>query len=218
LRDIFFALIAIRYNQTMEHPPPLDEAHSASEPFPLFRQWFDAAVAAQAAQPEAMALATVAPDGAPSVRMVLLRGFDARGFVFYTNYQSRKAQELMANPHAALVLYWPLLERQVRIEGTVEIISAEESDAYFRTRPRGSQLSAWASPQSRPVPDRNCLEEQFREMEEQFAGEVPRPPFWGGYRVVPQRIEFWQGGDNRLHDRLLYRQTDSGWIRERLAP
>ena len=196
---------------------PLREADADPNPLTQFRRWF---VEAEHHQPnaETMALATATALGAPSVHMVLLRGHDERGFVFFTNFSSRKARELADNPQAALVLHWPALERQVRIEGQVEVIAAEEADAYFRQRPRGSQLSAWASPQSQAVPSREFLEERVRQITEQFPGEVPRPPFWGGYRVSPHLIEFWQGGENRLHDRLVYRRSGEGWLRERLGP
>jgi pyridoxamine 5'-phosphate oxidase len=195
----------------------LREADADPDPLTQFRRWF---AEAERSQPDAetMTLATATVQGAPSARMVLLRGFDERGFVFFTNFTSRKARELAENPQAALVLYWPALVRQVRIEGKVEIIAAAEADAYFRQRPRGSQLSAWASPQSQTIPSREFLEERVRQITGQFPAEVPRPPFWGGYRVRPHLIEFWQGGENRLHDRLAYRSTADGWLRERLGP
>jgi pyridoxamine 5'-phosphate oxidase len=151
--------------------------------------------------------------------MVLMRGFDERGFAFYTNYESRKAEELAQNPRAALVFYWAALDRQVRVEGTIEVLSAAESDEYFRSRPVGHQLGAWASPQSRVIADRLALEERLVELERQYhTGEVPRPPHWGGYRVVAHTIEFWQRRDNRLHDRLRYRRVGAKWILDRLAP
>ena len=167
-----------------------------------------------------MTLATATPDGQPSARMVLLRGFDARGFVFHTNYESRKAGELTRNPRAALVFYWAGLERQVRVEGRIERVSAEESDAYFAGRPRGSQLSACASPQSQLVDSREVLEQRAQELAVEYEGRpVPRPAIWGGYRVVPAAIEFWQGRANRLHDRLQYVPREGGgWRVERLAP
>jgi pyridoxamine 5'-phosphate oxidase len=195
------------------------ESAAPGNPFALFAQWYLDAEAAELPEPSAMALATANADGVPSVRMVLLRGFDERGFLFYTNYQSRKAEELGANPRAALVMYWAPLERQVRIEGVVEKLTAAESDAYFQTRPRGSQLGAHASPQSTVIPGRDYLEARLAELEAAFAGAaVPRPPHWGGYRVVAHTIEFWQGRPNRLHDRLRYQRVDNGWVMERLAP
>lgn len=198
----------------------LRETAVATNPFTQFRSWLDQAVAAQLPQPLGMALATASADGRPSVRIVLLRGFDARGFVFFTNYESRKAQELDSNPQAALAFYWAELDRQVRIEGRVERISAEESDTYFASRPRGSRLGAWASPQSQIIADRDLLDRRMEELEAKYAeGDIPRPPYWGGYRVVPVSIEFWQGQVNRLHDRLRYRRLDGdSWCLERLAP
>ena len=166
-----------------------------------------------------MTLATATPDGRPSARVVLLKGFDERGFVFYTNYEGRKGEELEENPYCALVFYWAELERQVRVEGRVSRVPKRESDEYFGSRPRGSRLGAWASEQSRPVGGREVLEERLRVLEAEYeAREVPRPPFWGGYRVEPEVIEFWQGRENRLHDRLVYRRSGGGWGRERLQP
>jgi len=166
-----------------------------------------------------VALATVDGFGRPSVRMVLLRGADERGFVFHTNYHSRKARELDQNPHAALCIHWHSLEEQIRIEGRVERLSDSESDEYFANRPRGSQLGAWASNQSAVLPSRETLEEEYRETERRFEGqEVPRPPFWGGYRLIPERIEFWFGRPDRLHDRLLYVRESDSWTIERLYP
>jgi len=192
----------------------------APDPVAQFRIWWEQVLAARLLQPEAMTLATATPAGEPSARVVLLRGFDERGFSFFTNYDSRKGQELAANPRAALVLYWPELDRQVRIEGRVVRVSAEESDAYFQGRPRGSQLGAWVSPQSDVVPGREFLESRMEELTALHeAGQVPRPPHWGGYRVVPAVVEFWQGQPNRLHDRLRYRRLETGgWTLERLAP
>jgi len=182
--------------------------------------WFAEATAAGAAQPEAMALATATPDGWPSARMVLLKGFDERGFVFHTNYQSRKGREMAENPRAAAVLYWVELHRQVRIEGCVETISAAESDAYFRTRARGSQLGALASNQSRVIESRALLERRARELAAGYEGRaIPRPAHWGGYRLRPETLEFWQGQPDRLHDRLRYsRRPDGTWLLERLEP
>jgi pyridoxamine 5'-phosphate oxidase len=199
--------------------PALREESAGPDPLALFRAWFAEAQAARLPMPEAMALATATADGRPAARMVLLRGLDERGFVFFTNYHSRKGAELAANPRAALLFYWAALERQVRVEGRVEAVGADESDAYFRTRPRGSRVGAWASPQSEVIPDRGFLEERARAFSERYPGEeVPRPPNWGGLRVVPEVIEFWQGQPDRLHDRLRYRREGPGWVRERLAP
>ncbi len=198
----------------------LDEADAPAEPFALFTTWFEAARAASVPEPNAMTLATVGPDGRPSARVVLLKGFDARGLSFFTNLESRKGRELVGNPHAALVFWWAALERQVRVEGRAERVADAEADAYFAGRPRGSRLGAWASPQSTAVADRRALETGFAEAEAAHAGEeIPRPPFWGGFRVVPARFEFWQGRPSRLHDRLVYTADASGgWTRTRLAP
>ena len=198
----------------------LREEDLAPDPFTQFGAWFDEVAQADIREPNAMTLATATPDGRPSARMVLLKGVDARGFAFFTNYESRKGAELAANPRAALVFFWVQLERQVRVEGRVERLSAEESDAYFASRPEGSQLGAWASQQSAVLPDRGPLEARYEELRAQYEGhEVPRPPFWGGFRVVPETVEFWQGRVNRLHDRLRYRRQDDGsWVIERLSP
>ena len=197
----------------------LDRADMAPDPIAQFREWFEKVVNADLHEPNAMILATATQDGRPSARTVLLKGYDERGFVFYTNYEGRKARELEANPACALLFYWGELERQVRIEGRAGRLSAEESDAYFASRPRGSRLGAWASQQSRPVEDRSVLEERVRALEAEYEGrEVLRPSFWGGYRVEPEVVEFWQGRENRLHDRLVYRRTGGGWKMERLQP
>ncbi len=197
----------------------LDEAAAARDPHEQFARWWSEAIASDLREPHAMTLATVSPDGRPSARIVLLRGHDERGFVFFTNYASRKARELDASSHAALLFYWDILERQVRIEGAVERLSAEESDAYFLRRPRGHRLSAWASEQSAVVPDRKFLEAEVGRWTERFADrEVERPPHWGGYRVAPESVEFWQGRPDRLHDRLRYTCLTGKWRIERLAP
>jgi pyridoxamine 5'-phosphate oxidase len=197
----------------------LDESRAADEPFAQFRRWIGDALASDVIEPNAMTLATVDAGGTPAARIVLLRGWDERGFVFFTNYESNKGHELAANPVAALVFFWGKLERQVRINGRVEILRADESDAYFAKRPRGSRVSAWASPQSQVIRGRDVLEAGMEEIERRFAGaDVPRPPFWGGYRVIPGRIEFWQGRPDRAHDRICYSTAAGGWIRERLAP
>ncbi len=196
------------------------ETEAGADPIALFQTWFTQAIEAQLPEPNAMTLTTVSPAGRPSARMVLLKGFDARGFVLYTNYESTKGQHLAANPWAALVFWWAELERQVRIEGAVERVSAAESDDYFNSRPVGSRLGAWASPQSQIVRDRAQLETRLQELEAEYRDRpIPRPPHWGGFRVIPDRIEFWQGRPSRLHDRLRYqRQEDGSWQRDRLAP
>jgi pyridoxamine 5'-phosphate oxidase len=190
------------------------------DPHSQFERWFEDATAAGFRYPEQMALATATPEGAPSVRMVLLKGHDERGFVFYSNRSSRKADELESNPRAAAALYWGPLDRQVRVEGTVERVGDGESTAYFQTRPRDSQVSAWASPQSHELRSRDELERLVAAVEERFVGveALPLPPFWGGYRIVPTAIEFWQGQPSRLHDRIRYERIGEGWGRTRLAP
>lgn len=198
-------------------PDPTEE----TDPIQAFERWYADAEAAGLFLPEAACLATSTPDGAPSARMVLLKAVDERGFVFFTNYESRKSFELEANPRAALLFHWATLERQVRVEGSVERIPHEESVAYFATRDRGSQIGAWASRQSRPLADRDELEAAYQEVESRFEGEeVPLPPFWGGYRVVPDVIEFWQGRASRLHDRVRFERTGRGvaWRGSRLYP
>lgn len=197
----------------------IPEAAADRDPIELFAEWFASARKSGVLLAESTALATASPDGKPSARMVLLKSFDTRGFVFYTNYGSRKATDLDRNPYAALVFHWARLQRQVCIEGTVERLGLQESREYFRTRPRGSQIGAWASRQSEPLESRTALMRKFREMESRFRGiEVPLPPFWGGYRVVPDRIEFWQGRANRLHDRLCFLRAGSGWKVQWLNP
>ena len=197
----------------------IPEADAGRDPIELFQEWFHAARDSGILLPESMALATATPDGRPSVRMVLLKGVDERGFVFYTNYGSRKADELEANPNAALCFHWGILERQVRVEGTVERVPVEESVRYFSTRGRGSRIGAWASEQSRPLATREELEARVRAYDEKYAGDdVPLPPFWGGYLLRPSVIELWQGKADRLHERLAFRRGDAGWASERLYP
>lgn len=197
----------------------LDENAAAGEPFAQFARWFDEAAGCDGiAEPYAMTVASVAADGRPSARIVLLRGYDERGFVFFTNYESRKGRELDTGGFAALLFFWAPLERQIRIEGAAGRIDATESDAYFARRPRGHRLSAWASRQSTVVPDRALLEDQMRAAEERFPSDVPRPPYWGGYRVAPEWFEFWQGRRNRVHDRLAYVRHGAAWRIERLSP
>jgi pyridoxamine 5'-phosphate oxidase len=190
-----------------------------ADPLEQFTRWFDEARSAPILEPNAMTLATVDAAGQPSARTVLLKAVDRRGLTFYTNLESRKAREIAANPKSALLFWWPPQGRQVRFEGDLEPLDEAEADAYFATRPRGSQIGAWASAQSKVVADRAALDAAEREMEARFAdGPVPRPPFWGGYRLVPARVEFWQGRVNRLHDRLRYTRRGDGWDLERLAP
>ncbi len=201
------------------HRAALDERGIASDPVAQFLVWFEEAVASALPEPNAMTLATATADGRPSARVVLLKGIDDRGFVFYTNYRSRKGRELAANPFAALVFHYPTLERQVRVEGRVEAVSREESDAYYLSRPLGSRLGASASRQSEVVADRATLDRRLAELEQAARLNPPRrPEHWGGYRVVPDAIEFWQGRPNRMHDRLRYRRSDASWIVERLEP
>lgn len=198
----------------------LNEHEIDRDPIRQFQLWFDDAIAAQLPMPDAMTLATVTPDGRPTARMVLLKQVDAEGFVFFTNYNSNKAKQLEINPYAALVFYWTQLERQVRVEGKVSKTPAEESSAYFKTRPRESQIGAWASPQSEVVSAREVLEQRARELAEQYCDrEIDCPAHWGGFRLAPDRIEFWKGRVGRLHDRILYElQPDETWTIKRLAP
>jgi pyridoxamine 5'-phosphate oxidase len=196
----------------------LDESASAADPVAQFQRWFDQALSGQLPEPNAMTLATVGASGRPSTRVVLIKGFDERGIVWYTNYESRKGQELAHTPFAALQFHWVELERTVRIEGRVEKTSAEESDAYYATRPLDSRLGAWASPQSQVISSRAVLVAGAAKAAARFALHPPRPAHWGGYRLVPDQWEFWQGRKSRLHDRLRYRLQEGAWIRERLAP
>lgn len=198
----------------------LDISDVNEDPIQQFQSWMNEAVASEIREPNAMTLATATADGKPSARVVLLKGIQEEGFVFYTNYESHKAQEMESNPQVALVFNWLDLQRQIRIEGKVEKQSKMASEAYFQSRPRGSQVGAWVSPQSKVIEDRKMLDERVTEVKERFEGEevLPIPEFWGGYLVRPEAIEFWQGRSSRLHDRIRYRLRDGQWIRERLAP
>ena len=197
----------------------LHENEVAANPTEQFTTWWNEAMSSNIDEVNAMTLATSSTNGKPDARIVLLKGYDENGFVFFTNYQSRKAQELAANPFATLVFFWKEVERQVRIEGTVEKIAAADSDAYFNSRPVGSRIGAWASPQSTVISDRNLLEENVKQLELQYAdGNIPRPEHWGGYVVKPTQVEFWQGRSSRLHDRIRYKLKNDSWIIERLAP
>ena len=197
---------------------PFNEDQAAADPILQFQNWFDEAVKSEQPDPDAMTLST-AVDGRVAARIVLLKGCDERGFTFFTNYESRKSHEMLANPRAALTFYWHTLHRKVRIEGEVEKVSLQESEDYFQTRPRGSQIGAWASPQSEEIADREELERRVAKIEERFKDKpINCPPFWGGFRVRPERIEFWQGRESRLHDRILYTLHDEKWRISRLAP
>lgn len=197
----------------------LSESSATPDPLAQFTAWLYEAADAQLVEPNAMILATAGEGGRPGVRTVLLKDFDERGFVFFTNYESRKGREIDANPRASALLLWKELERQVRIDGRVERVTEAESETYFRSRPFEARLGAWASPQSRPIPGRASIEQAFANLRTQYEGrDVPRPPYWGGYRLSPDEFEFWQGRPNRLHDRLLYQRTAQGWAIVRLAP
>lgn len=210
-------LATLRRNYALQS---LHETDVLPDPFAQFARWFEEAAKSQLPEPNAMTLATASPDGRPSARTVLLKGFDIQGFVFYTNYESRKGRDLAVNPQAALLFTWLELERQIRIEGTVEKISAEESLAYFQSRPLGNQIGAWASPQSQVISDRGILENRSAQLQAEYAGAdaLPLPPFWGGYRLRPDCLEFWQGRESRLHDRICYNLENGQWNIQRLAP
>lgn len=196
----------------------LSEGDVAKDPFAQFERWWNEALAAEILEVNAMTLATATAAGKPSARIVLLKGYDAKGFVFFTNYTSRKGQEIAENGQATLLFFWKELERQVRIEGKIEKITAQENDEYFHSRPEGSRIGAWSSPQSQVIQDRSVIEENVKKYTEQFKGSIPRPEHWGGYRVVPDHIEFWQGRPSRLHDRILYTLENEYWQIQRLAP
>ncbi len=212
------SLADLRQNYTLAG---LSEADLNPHPIKQFEIWFQQALEADLIEPNAMTLATATPDGKPSARIVLLKGVSDRGFVFYTNYESQKGQQLIANPYAALVFLWDKLERQVRIEGKVKQLQPEESAQYFHSRPKSSQLGAWASAQSRVIPNREVLEQKLADLQEKYSSNttIPLPQHWGGFEVIPNRIEFWQGRPSRLHDRLVYDlQTDDSWSIKRLSP
>jgi pyridoxamine 5'-phosphate oxidase len=209
-------IAGIRRNYSLE---TLDEKSIASNAIDQFTTWWDEAVKSEIDEVNAMTLATATPDGKPSARIVLLKGYNANGFLFFTNYASNKGHALELNAHAALVFFWKELERQIRIEGIAEKVSNEESDAYFFSRPSGSRIGAWASPQSTVIPNREILDENVSRFTEQFGEDIPRPPHWGGFRIKPEIMEFWQGRSSRLHDRIRYTKTNGNdWKTERLAP
>jgi pyridoxamine 5'-phosphate oxidase len=198
----------------------LNESDLSPSPFTQFQRWYEEAVAAKEIEPNAMTLATATRDGVPSARTILLKGFDERGFIFYTNYESQKGKEIAENPNAALVFYWATFERQIRITGAIKKIPPEDSEAYFQSRPKGAQLGAWVSLQSQVIPNRDVLEERLTELINELADteNIPVPPYWGGYCLAPREIEFWQGRINRLHDRFRYRCVKGEWKIERLSP
>lgn len=210
-------IAALRRNYSQQS---LSKATMYPDPVAQFERWFNEAIRSEIPEPNAMTLASASRDGKPSARIVLLKGFDQDGFIFYTNYNSRKGHELDENPHAAMLFCWLELERQIRIEGKVERIEASESKIYFQSRPRESQIGAWASPQSHVIENRSVLEDAVHDLANKHKHEpvLPLPPFWGGYRLIPKEIEFWQGRENRLHDRIRYTRSGSGWGIDRLAP
>lgn len=214
--DLRLYINALRHDFSRQ---TLDEKELNNDPFLQFEKWFREAVDARVSEPNAMTVATADAAGQPSARILLLRNFDGNGFVFYTNYNSRKGEEIASNPKAALLFFWPELERQVRIEGTLTRQSAEESDLYFQSRPRTSKLGAWTSEQSRVIESRSVLDETYNKLAEKYPGEdVPRPPYWGGYLLKPHHMEFWQGRPGRLHDRILFTLANDSWKISRLAP
>lgn len=203
----------------MTNEPLTEDFTESTEPYELFGRWFEDATRSEANDPNALALSTVDSEGMPNVRMVLLKGYDTRGFVFYTNYDSTKGREILATRKAAMCFHWKSLRRQVRVRGNIELVSDEEADAYFASRPRGSRIGAWASKQSRPLESRFALEKAVAEYTAKFAiGNIPRPPYWSGFRLVPVSIEFWHDRPFRLHDRVIFERTETGWTRTRLYP
>ncbi|MEZ5653785.1 MAG: pyridoxamine 5'-phosphate oxidase [Burkholderiaceae bacterium] len=196
----------------------LDETHLDPDPLRQFQRWFDEARKAELLEANAMSVASVGPDGKPSVRILLLKGLESGGFTFFTNYESRKGREFASNDSTALLFFWAPLERQVRVEGTIQKVPPTESDDYFKQRPAGARLGAWASQQSAVIASRAVIETRLRELTARYGDDPPRPPHWGGYRLLPDTLEFWQGRENRLHDRLRYRRSDAGWVIERLSP
>ncbi len=216
MEDLKVYINSLRHDFTKQ---TLDKKDVNVDPVLQFEKWFKEAVDSKVNDPNAMGISTVAADGKPSSRIVLLRNFDKNGFIFYTNYNSKKGTDISENPHAALLFFWPELERQVRIEGILRKQTPEESTAYFSSRPRESKLGAWTSEQSKPIADRNVLDKAYEESSKKFPGEeVPRPEYWGGYVLAPDRIEFWQGRASRLHDRILYTFENKNWNIERLSP